>query len=173
MIETHHILREPAVKVVHVPWMDEHGRADGGAKAQEGDQLVRVQIAGAHVVADLYAHVASGHRALHFQAGVVDALERHLAQGEKTALRVAGRAHLERGVVEVARHVQRDLWRPLPLKEDGRGANELQVHACLIHVGDASGRIPAGARHRTELALALHEHRVARTAVPERPRRLP
>jgi len=83
--------------------VDEYCGVERGGVLQEGDDAFVVKVLSADVVADLDSHVAVGHRALQLEARVVDIVQRHLAESVQPAVR--GRAHLERRVVEVARHV--------------------------------------------------------------------
>ena len=151
------------------PRVDEHRRAEVGGALQERDELGVVEVARADVVADVHAGVSARHRALELGARRVDVLQRHLAQRAEAP--AAARAHLERRVVEVARHVDRRRRRPLPLEEDRRRADDLHVDAGGVEVVEPRRRVPAGARHRPEVAAARHEHRVARAPVPKRARR--
>jgi len=83
--------------------VDEHCGVERGGVLQEGDDPFVVKVLSADVVADVHPHVAVGHRALQLEARVVDMVQRHLAEGVQSAVR--DRAHIERRVVEVARHV--------------------------------------------------------------------
>ena len=164
---SHHVPRQPAGEWVHVPRVDEHCGVERGGVLQEGDDPFVVKVLGASVVADVHPHVAVLHRALQLEARVVNLVERHLAEGVQPAVR--GRAHLERCIVEMARHVERRLARPVPLEEDRGRTDNLRVDSEPIEVVEPCAHVPTGVCHRSEVGVSRHEHRAAGPIIAESP----
>ena len=159
-----HPLLEPA-PTEHVPRVDEDGRAQRRAVAEERDQAVVVEVAIADVVADLHALHPGSHRPLQLPAGQVGVLQRHLADRDQPP--AAASAQLQQCVVEDAGALHR-LLGGAAVGEQHRGRRDhLHVDAVAVHVGKAHGGIPAGRRDRAERRAAEHHRRFVRTVTAQ------